>query len=48
MKKFLFALTATLLVASSLAVTGCKKEDDGVLYLYNWTYYTPDSVLQSF
>ena len=48
MKKFLLVLTATLLVASSLTVTGCKKEDDGVLYLYNWTYYTPDSVLQAF
>ena len=48
MKRFVLVLTAALLVASSLTVTGCKKEDDGVLYLYNWTYYTPDSVLQAF
>ena len=48
MKKFLLVLTATLLVASSLTLTGRKTEDDGVLYLYNWTYYTPDSVLQAF
>ena len=48
MKRFMLALAATLLVASSLTVTGCKKEDDGILYLYNWTYYTPDEVITKF
>ena len=40
------ALTAVLIGTS---FTSCKDDkDDGVLYLYNWTYYTPDSVLEKF
>lgn len=47
MKKFLSVLLTLSLVG--LMFTSCGDEkDDGVLYLYNWTYYTPDSVLQAF
>lgn len=28
--------------------TACRKKEQTVLYLYNWTYYTPDSVIQAF
>lgn len=40
------ALVALLLPA--FALTGCKKEGGKTLYLYNWTYYTPDSVIEKF
>ena len=45
--------TALSVIAISLLgstmLTSCKEDkDDGVLYLYNWTYYTPDSVLAKF
>jgi len=36
---------ATLL---SAGLTGCKKSAGKTLYLYNWTYYTPDSVIEKF
>ena len=32
-----------------LLLSSCNsKKDDGTLYLYNWTYYTPDSVIEQF
>ncbi len=36
--------------ALTLSSVGCKKANDknGKLYLYNWTYYTPDSLVQQF
>ena len=40
-----------LLAAFTAAISGlasCKKADDKTLYLYNWTYYTPDSVIKQF
>lgn len=37
---------AMLLV--SVGLTGCKKNTGKTLYLYNWTYYTPDSVIEKF
>lgn len=40
------ALGAVLL--SAIVSTGCAKETDKTLYLYNWTYYTPDSVIEKF
>ena len=49
MKKFvskLLSVFAAALVAVSLA--SCSKEEENVLYLYNWTYYTPDEVLKQF
>ncbi|MDR2796611.1 MAG: extracellular solute-binding protein [Spirochaetaceae bacterium] len=44
------ALTAaTLTVAAAALFCGCsKKSTDKNLYIYNWTYYTPDSVIQKF
>jgi len=56
--KRLINATATSLVAATLVAilslalvagfTGCKKNEGKTLYLYNWTYYTPDSVIQKF
>lgn len=40
------ALGATMLLA--IATTGCAKKNEQTLYLYNWTYYTPDSVIEKF
>ena len=41
--------TFAALLASSLALlSSCGKKNDNVLYLYNWTYYTPDEVLRDF
>ncbi len=34
-------------IASAFTFTSCQKKDN-VLYLYNWTYYTPDEVLHDF
>ena len=34
------------LLIFSLLLPGCKKSDS--LYIYNWTYYTPDSVIEKF
>lgn len=55
MKKLLWSVFAAALVAGGLMLTGCSKssgaaEADGgkKLYIYNWTYYTPDSVIQKF
>lgn len=36
-----------VIVGTLLAVLGCKSKDK-TLYLYNWTYYTPDSVIEKF
>lgn len=45
-------ITGVLALAMTLfaiaMVTGCKKNDGKTLYLYNWTYYTPDSVIEKF
>jgi spermidine/putrescine transport system substrate-binding protein len=35
------------LLLTMVAITACK-DDSKTLYLYNWTYYTPDSVLRQF
>jgi spermidine/putrescine transport system substrate-binding protein len=34
----------SVLALAVMALTGCKEK----LYIYNWTYYTPDSVLRKF
>ncbi len=55
MKKIIaeFAFAAAL-AASFIGLVSCSKngapvqKDDGILYLYNWTYYTPDEVLAEF
>lgn len=48
-----FVLAAAAAFALCTALSGCSgKGSDGagskVLYLYNWTYYTPDEVLREF
>jgi len=45
LKKQLFTLAAVLLTAITLF--SCKK-DERIVYLYNWTYYTPDEVVARF
>jgi spermidine/putrescine transport system substrate-binding protein len=46
MKKFRLLLPALVLAA---LLTGCKKaNNDQVLYVYNWTYYTPQKILDEF
>ena len=44
MKKIIFALAV---LAVSLGLISCGG-DDNTLYLYNWSYYTPDEVLHDF
>jgi spermidine/putrescine transport system substrate-binding protein len=46
----ILSLGAALLALafSAFALTGCKKSENKTLYLYNWTYYTPDSVIEKF
>lgn len=47
--RFVFLALAVLFVAT-LLITGCSKkaESGKTLYLYNWTYYTPESVIEKF
>lgn len=40
-------LTALILLAV-LGFSSCSKDDGKTLYLFNWTYYTPDSVIKLF
>lgn len=37
-----------VLAASVLCLCGCSKKDNNTLFLYNWTYYTPDEVIHDF
>lgn len=37
-----------VLCYSFIACTACRNNKEAVLYLYNWTYYTPDSVIRAF
>lgn len=59
MKKVLrIAAAAVAALAIAFAVAGCSKKAEsaaagkasagGKLYIYNWTYYTPDSVIKQF
>ena len=48
MKNFKKILLTACSVLSILSVVSCSKKDDRTLYLYNWTYYTPDSLLKKF
>ncbi|MBO7639595.1 MAG: extracellular solute-binding protein [Treponema sp.] len=42
-------ITAGLVCAATLiTLTSCAKKNDRTLYLYNWTYYTPEEVVASF
>lgn len=46
MKKSSVILAAAL--AGSLGLSSCSKNSGNTLYLFNWTYYTPDSVIEKF
>lgn len=35
-------------VCAGLFLSSCSADDGKMLYLFNWTYYTPDSVIQQF
>src|SRR5574344_1052602 len=42
-------LLSVAAIAMSFGLLSCgNTKDDNMLYLFNWTYYTPDSVLQAF
>lgn len=45
MKKMGLIAAAIMVV---MAFTGCSKDDGKTLYLFNWTYYTPESVISDF
>lgn len=42
-----FGIAVTVL-AALVGFASCSKKNANVLYLYNWTYYTPDEVLRDF
>ncbi len=46
MKKMFCGTAVTILVA--LLTVGCSKKEENTLYLFNWTYYTPDAVIKQF
>ena len=41
-------ISATALLLSLGLLSSCSKKNDRTLYLYNWTYYTPESLLRKF
>ncbi|NLM01620.1 MAG: extracellular solute-binding protein [Treponema sp.] len=45
MKKMTLLTTVALCI---LSLVSCKKNDGKTLYFFNWTYYTPDSVIRDF
>ena len=48
MKRFNKILSGLLCAAAFFTLSSCSKKDDRTLYLYNWTYYTPEEVVQAF
>ncbi|MCX7774889.1 MAG: extracellular solute-binding protein [Rectinemataceae bacterium] len=36
------------MLAALILTGGCARSTDKTLYIFNWTYYTPDSVIQKF
>ncbi|NBK21792.1 MAG: extracellular solute-binding protein [Spirochaetia bacterium] len=50
MHKFSKLFIISLVAFTSVFLTGCKKDSDqsGKLYLYNWTYYTPEHLVKKF
>lgn len=39
---------AAMGLAAVMGLVSCKKKEDRTLYLYNWTYYTPEEVIAQF
>lgn len=50
MHKFSKLFIISLVAFTSVFLTGCQKDSDrsGKLYLYNWTYYTPEHLVKKF
>ncbi len=48
MQKRIAHLVSAALGLAAIALVSCAKKDGRTLYLYNWTYYTPDSVIAQF
>ncbi|HAH63416.1 MAG TPA: spermidine/putrescine ABC transporter substrate-binding protein [Treponema sp.] len=55
MKKINITIAAAAVLCGALALSSCSKKNggteesaSGTLYLFNWTYYTPDEVLKEF
>ncbi|MGP1587926.1 MAG: extracellular solute-binding protein [Treponemataceae bacterium] len=52
LKRILHSFFVTLFFTALFFIlsffTGCSKDDGKTLYLFNWTYYTPDSVIAKF
>lgn len=48
MKNFTKILSAVAFAAVLFSFSSCSKKEDRILYLYNWTYYTPESIVKSF
>lgn len=49
MKKSISTIIVVMALICALFVfTGCQKNNGKTLYLFNWTYYTPDSVIKLF
>jgi spermidine/putrescine transport system substrate-binding protein len=53
MKKVRLIAAAAAAVVLAVTAAGCSKKAEGSagggkLYIYNWTYYTPDSVIEKF
>lgn len=46
--RVLTVLLAGTMVLLASGLTGCSQNSGKKLYLYNWTYYTPDSVIEKF
>lgn len=45
MKKFLLAAA---FLCTAFTFTSCKEKNENTLFLYNWTYYTPEDVVAQF
>ena len=48
MKRLSTLVCALTVAVSVLLSVGCAKQNERVVYLYNWTYYTPESVVKRF
>ena len=48
MKKLTKILSAVAVAVATVFSVSCSKNSGRTLYLYNWTYYTPDDVIKAF
>jgi len=49
LRKMVLNLFGLALICTLLVLSGCKGGGQSkTLYIFNWTYYTPDSVIQKF